>query len=191
MRLSVLRHGETEMQGRFCGRSDPPLTEAGWEAMRHRCHERHWDRLVSSPLRRCRDFASTMPGDCAFETGLREIDFGAWEGRSSKDIWEENENALSRFWQDPDCFPPPNGERWNDLAKRVARAMDGVLSRGGTSVLLITHAGVMRAMLELYIGIPLAAAWNIALPPTAMLEFDFFRDEDTGDWRAALTGLCG
>ena len=191
MKLSVLRHGETEMQGRFCGRSDPPLMERGWTAMRERCGGRRWDRVVSSPLRRCADFASFFAQDCALETGLSELDFGRWEGRSSKDLWKESESALSLFWQDPDRFPPPEGERWSDFTARVDGAIRGVLFGGAASALLITHAGVMRAMLELYVGIPLAAAWNIALPPASMLEFEFFRDETFGVWRAGLTGLSG
>lgn len=193
MRLSVLRHGETPLSGRFCGRLDPELTPEGRKEMQARCAGRQWDIVVSSPARRCADFAWEHAADCRIDEGFHELDFGDWDGKETAELWQAEPEALQRFWDDPDGAPPPRGERWSEMRARVHSSMMVLIDHAATedarSLLLVTHAGVMRALLELYLSIPLAAAWNIALPPAAMMELEMFRDENERACRAMLRGL--
>jgi alpha-ribazole phosphatase len=195
MRLSVLRHGATPLSGRFCGRLDPELTVKGWEEMRHRCSGRKWDIIISSPARRCAAFAAELAPGHIIDDGFAELDFGVWDGRSSEELWEENPEALKRFWEDPDASPPPGGERWSAMMRRVEEAVTRFVitasARRAENLLLVTHAGVMRVLLERYVSVPLAATWNISLPTGAMLEFDLFEDDELAGQRAVLRSLQG
>ena len=58
----LVRHGESEanVARRFAGRTDSPMTERGREqakAVAEALAKIHFDRIVSSPLSRCRDTA--------------------------------------------------------------------------------------------------------------------------------------
>lgn len=84
-RIDLLRHGETAGGSRYRGSIDDALTPLGWAAMRAALGEEcGWNRIVSSPLRRCADFARDLarrhglPLD--IDARLREIHFGDWEG---------------------------------------------------------------------------------------------------------------
>lgn len=73
-----------------------------------------WDLLVSSPLQRCRAFAEELAQrqgiELELENDLRELHFGAWEGRSAASLMDGHSEALGRFWADPYAFTPPGGE---------------------------------------------------------------------------------
>jgi len=62
--VDFLRHGEPEGGDILRGRIDPVLTEAGWRHMRaalgvapDATTSRGWQRVINSPLLRCRHFA--------------------------------------------------------------------------------------------------------------------------------------
>lgn len=191
MKLTLLRHGHTPLIGRFCGKSDPDLTPEGILEVRARCEGRAWDFVASSPARRCQSFAREISVDVFIDDGFWEMDFGAWDGRSTEEIWKEEADALKAFWRDPDAAPPPGGESWGAFASRVAAACERLHeeARDAGDVLLVTHAGVMRAVLERYIGVPLASSWNISLPPASVLELDVSADRESGALRGMLAGL--
>ena len=86
----MLRHGEPVGGKRFRGSTDDPLSEMGWQQMRTSLEgESHWDVIVSSPLRRCAEFATEVADKHELSTeimqGLAEIEFGAWEGMTPGD----------------------------------------------------------------------------------------------------------
>ena len=60
--IDLLRHGEPEGGVRYRGDGvDDPLSERGWEQMWAAVGEfADWTHMVSSPLRRCRNFAEAM-----------------------------------------------------------------------------------------------------------------------------------
>ncbi|WP_029404832.1 alpha-ribazole phosphatase family protein [Stutzerimonas stutzeri] len=160
VRLELLRHGETESGGGFCGRLDDALTPTGWQQLRAAVvGAGPWERIISSPLRRCADFAVELAGqrslELEFEPDLRELDFGDWEGRTAADLMIDQSEALARFWIDPYSFTPPNAEPVADFAARVLAAIERLTDRyTGECVLLITHAGVMRLLLAQARGLP-------------------------------------
>lgn len=149
--VDLLRHGETEGRLRFCGSTDHPLTEQGWQQMwRATTSEAApWQHIVTSPLRRCATFAEalgqshTIP--VAHDTRLQEIHFGAWENQSAASLMETQADALTRFWQNPVDFSPPQSEYLLDFQTRVLAAWHEITARfTGQHILLITHGGVIR-----------------------------------------------
>ena len=160
MILDLLRHGETERGGGFRGRIDDALTAHGWAQMRAAVGEaRPWQGVVSSPLQRCAAFAGELAGrhglPLQLEDGLRELDFGAWEGRSAAELWDTDADALGRFWTDPYAFTPPDGESLIAFETRILAALGRLHAQhAGRHLLLVTHGGVMRLLLARARGLP-------------------------------------
>ncbi|MEQ9517962.1 MAG: histidine phosphatase family protein [Parvibaculum sp.] len=198
--IDVLRHGETVLSGRFCGSSDPDLTECGWAQMRGQVGAGTWAQIVTSPLKRCAEFAQTLAPAAMIDPRFQEMHFGAWEARETQEIWVENPAALEAFWQDPDAHPAPNGERWGDFQARVGEAFSSLTETPNAShagaqaegpFLLITHAGVMRALLVSELNMTLAAAWKISLPLGAMMRLCVHLDSETQQRHTQLLSLKG
>lgn len=151
--LDLLRHGETELGGGFRGSLDDALTATGWAQMRAAVAAAGpWDALVSSPLQRCAAFARELAArqglPLQLEADLRELHFGAWEGRSAAELMQTDSAALGRFWADPYAFTPPDGEPMAQFEARVLAAVERMQrEHGGRRVLLISHGGVLRLLL--------------------------------------------
>jgi broad specificity phosphatase PhoE len=84
--LGFLRHGEVAGPAHvYRGRSDAPLTPRGREQMHAALAAMPaWGAVVSSPARRCLDFARAVAAErgiaCRVDADWHELDFGAWEG---------------------------------------------------------------------------------------------------------------
>lgn len=152
MTLDLLRHGETELGGGFRGSLDDQLTPTGWQQMRQAtASPEHWDAIVSSPLRRCADFAFELAEQCqlplVLQDGLRELHFGDWEGRHASELMQEHAEDLGRFWAAPYEFTPPGGEPMLAFEERVLNTVNELYQhRAGEHLLLVTHGGVMRLL---------------------------------------------
>ena len=150
--LDLLRHGETELGGGFRGSLDDQLTAIGWEQMRQATMEpARWDAIISSPLRRCVDFARELAQQLGLplvlQPDLRELHFGDWEGRHARELMAECADDLGRFWSEPYAFTPPGGEPMALFEKRVLSSVSELYQqRAGGHVLLVTHGGVMRLL---------------------------------------------
>lgn len=151
--IDLLRHGETEAGARYIGSSDVRLTPLGWRQMAAALAEREaWDILVSSPLRRCADFAGSYAARHALhlriEDDFREMHFGVWEGCSAAELMVTDAEALQRFWSDPTVHTPPHAEPWSIFQARVLTAWEALLAcHAHRRVLLIAHGGVIRTLL--------------------------------------------
>ena len=152
-RFDLIRHGETEGGSRYRGSINDALTPLGWAAMRTALGEESaWDHIVSSPLYRCADFARNLVErhglPLVLDARLREIYFGAWEGKTATELLALDADAVTRFWNDPVHYPPPGGEDVRDLQARVLRAWeDMLLHYRGARLLVITHGGPLRIIL--------------------------------------------
>ncbi len=190
--ITILRHGETPLTGLFCGSSDPDLTETGWQELVDRTQGQTWDRVVTSPLKRCHAFAKSLDLPLSMDARFREMDFGAWEGKSTEEVWKHDQNALTAFWDDPTANPAPDGEPWAVMCARTSEAFEDIaLSAQGERLLLITHAGVMRSLLVTQLGLPFASAWKVALPTASVLEMTAYHDPDQETVEVQLTALKG
>lgn len=152
--IDLLRHGETVGGVCFRGSTDDPLTEGGWTQMRDAAEKEgpYWDRIISSPLKRCADFACELGQQHSMPVSLderfQEMHFGAWEGRSAAELMATDADALTHFWNDPLRYTPPQAEPLADFEARILSAWRDVVSRYvGEKILLVTHGGVIRILL--------------------------------------------
>ncbi|AYC33688.1 histidine phosphatase family protein [Pseudomonas cavernae] len=158
--FDLLRHGETELGSVFRGSLDDLLTASGWAQMRTAvANAGPWDAIVSSPLQRCAAFATELAQQhgvpLLLEADLRELHFGAWEGRSAASLMEDQADALGRFWAEPYACTPPQGEPMVQFAARVFAAIERLAAQfAGRRVLLVSHGGVIRLLLARARGLP-------------------------------------
>jgi broad specificity phosphatase PhoE len=160
--LLLVRHGETvgNSSVRFHGRGDVELSEHGRAQLRDvrdALGGQWFDLVVSSPLRRSWEGARILSGGAPVrvEDGLREIDFGRWEGLTAEEI-EASDPTLYREWQEgAPGFVFPGGEPRKDFEERVHRALDRLQASGARSALMVLHKGPIRAIGARLLGEPL------------------------------------
>ncbi|NMH64927.1 histidine phosphatase family protein [Shewanella salipaludis] len=152
--------------------------------------------LYSSPLRRCADFAAELAADGWRPRelpGLRELDFGDWDGQSWEQLYLTQAEALDAYWQDPWAAAPPGGESMAAFEARVDAAFASVLAAlrrassaagespaGPETALLLTHGGVMRHLLARVLGVAPSAGFyhSLALPYAALVRLEVFWGHD-------------
>ncbi len=169
--VDLIRHGEPEGGPMFRGSQDDPLSELGWQQMRATVGtEDRWDAVVTSPMLRCVNFAQTYADQHHLplytDNRLRELNFGQWEGKTAATIMANEREALSRFWSDPEQFPPPGGEPIPDFYRRVQQAWQHWTTElDGQRLLIVCHGGVVRMILAEILGVPMSRAFSaIAVP---------------------------
>jgi probable phosphoglycerate mutase len=142
--LWLVRHGETPASrgGTLAGWSDVPLTERGEDeafALRPVLAGERFDGVWSSDLRRAVTTARLAWGEPRLDRRLREMSFGALEGRLWETLDPRAKESLARF----EGFAAPGGETFEALRSRVLSFLDG-LPPGRH--LVFTHGGVVRLL---------------------------------------------
>jgi alpha-ribazole phosphatase/probable phosphoglycerate mutase len=184
--LDLMRHGEPVGGRRYRGQVDDPLSEKGWAQMRAAVGDAApWDRVVASPLARCRAFAETLAGShglpLALDARLMEVGFGAWEGKTAAEIEADAPGTLARFKADPVHARPAGAEPLADFHARVAAALDDLLEQHtGEHVLLVGHAGVIRMAFAWALHVPLENAYRVEVASASLTRLRF------DDGRASL-----
>jgi alpha-ribazole phosphatase len=112
-------------------------------------------RVWSSPWRRTRGPAELLAAKSSVplsvDARLSELSFGGWEGRAYAAL--ENDPAFRAWMQNWRTHAPPGGERLDELLRRVSDWHAEARARGETAV-VITHAGVIRALRSEARGVP-------------------------------------
>ena len=153
MQVFLIRHPRPQIEPGVCyGRLDVDCEDPQPVAARLRLPPD--TTIISSPLCRARRLAEALGPQVRTDARLSEIDFGEWEGRRWDDI---ERKAIDDWAADVLNFTPPGGESVADLQRRVidfASDLAGAFS--GPHVALITHAGVIRALLGHWRQLPVA-----------------------------------
>lgn len=184
--IDMLRHGEPVGGRRYRGQIDDPLSEKGWAQMRAATAQRPvWSAIVSSPLSRCRAFAEELAGQTglplSFDERMKEVGFGAWEGKTAEEIKAIDPEALFNFKRDPVANRPEGAEALDDFYRRVSSAYDDLLAaHAGGHVLVVAHAGVMRMALCRVLGMEPAQGYRIQVGSAGLARL---RVEDKGGLR--------
>jgi alpha-ribazole phosphatase len=195
--IDMLRHGACEGGDIYRGRIDVALSAAGRQQMEAAiAGASHWQRIVTSPLQRCREFAErcaerfTLPLQVIPQ--LQEISFGEWEGRLQPDVWDENPRLVNQYYENPETVTPPGGESVVDAMQRVVTAWDALLKQhSGEHLLLVCHGGVIRLLLSHLLAAPLANSWRWHIPYASLSRVTVYHHA-SGDFPVlmALNSAC-
>ncbi|KII00321.1 acid phosphatase [Streptomonospora alba] len=184
-RLVLLRHGETPLsvERRFAGTGDVELTETG--RSQARAAARHLagsgvDVVVCSPLRRARDTAEPIAARLSVpvevDEGLRETDFGSWEGMTFGEVQRSRPQELQRWLSDTEAAPE-GGESFAAVARRVAETRDKLLARhAGRTVLVVSHVTPIKVLLQQALLAPPEALFRMHLDVGCLSRIDCFTD---------------
>ncbi len=174
MLIDLLRHGETEGGACLRGSRDDALSALGWEQMRAAVGSfRSWSRIVSSPLRRCAEFAGVLARlhdlPLAIDDRLREMNFGEWEGLDAGQLCAADSGVPPQFWSDPAAYPPPGGEPFESFQRRVLESWASLCACvADNHILLIAHGGPIRAILGRVLDLAPRMHSRLELPHAAL-----------------------
>lgn len=150
-KVVIVRHGETEWSkaGKHTGRTDVPLTEEGKKgakALGARLAEFHFAAVLSSPLSRAKDTCGLAGFKPELVDDLLEWDYGDYEGITTHEI-RKKVPGWTVF-----ASGCPNGETSVDVAKRVERVIDRILSSEG-DMAIFAHGHVLRVFAARWLGL--------------------------------------
>lgn len=189
--IDLIRHGEPVGGNRYRGHGvDDPLSERGWEQMWNAVGDRHpWERIVTSPLQRCRAFAEALGerSGIPFEVDerFREVGFGSWEGRTAAEIEAADPKGYRAFYENPVAHRPEGAEPLHDFVERISTAYEDTrLVHAGRHILIVAHAGVIRAVTTAILEAPVSAIYRQRVDNAGMV-----RVRHSADGRVVVEGI--
>ena len=181
----LVRHGESQanLEGRFAGHWDIPLTERG--KLQARCTGEFLaknytvDSIYSSDLCRAMQTAQPVAERLELEIqklpALREIDAGAWEGQLFTHLQETYSDDYSLWRQDIGNSRCTEGESVEALSRRIYEALQQIaFENPDKTVMIATHATPIRAMQWRLGGQPLGYMKQIPWATNASVTEVFF-----------------
>ncbi|MEU6237014.1 bifunctional RNase H/acid phosphatase [Kitasatospora sp. NPDC047058] len=185
----LLRHGETHLtpEKRFSGSggSDPELSEKGrWQAGRAAealAARGSVQAVVASPMRRTRETAEIVAArlglEVRYEDGLREVDFGDWEGLTFAEVQERYPDDLTAWLGSPRAKPTGSAESFTTLTHRAGVARDKILARyPGKTVLVVSHVSPIKTLVRLALGAPPDSLYRMELSAASLCAVQYYAD---------------
>lgn len=183
--LYLLRHGQTTFSrdNVFCGSGlDPELTPDGIEMARQfAIAHAHipWGAVYCSPLRRTMMTASHLceAAGAALQVReeLKEIAYGAWEGKSVAEVDRTYHDDHIRWLADPAWYPPTGGEPAVEIERRGLQVIGEItrtFSEG--NVLAVSHKATIRIILCGLLGIDVGRfRYRLACPVASVSIVEF------------------
>jgi broad specificity phosphatase PhoE len=103
---------------------------------------------------RCRETLQPLSGiQSEIDSDLREVDFGSWEAKTFDQIQISDPEAVNQWAAFDPAFSFPGGEKLDDFLVRMQRVASALISCPEDTILAVTHAGVIRALLCHFLGL--------------------------------------
>lgn len=176
--ILLVRHAHTGMAGRFCGESDPPLSEQGREQSAMLAEElatRPLKHIFSSDLQRSQQTAGCIASTRGLELKsmptLREMRFGAWEGLTWDEVSQRDAAFAARWMADYPWLPAPGGEEFSGFRERVRQALAEIAAQTeGECAAVVTHGGVIRTFVVDILKLSERELASVACPYASFVE---------------------
>jgi broad specificity phosphatase PhoE len=168
-RLLLVRHGATDAVRRVAFPCDEHLDDRGRaeaEALREWLADAD-DAFTSSAMRAV-ETAAALDLPAVVEPALDECDFGSWRGRTLRELYEEDPEAVAQWMNQPDRAPH-GGESLAELVERVGAWLEQQTQRDGTAA-AVTHGEVIKSAVVHALRAPLDAFWRVDVAPLAITE---------------------
>ncbi len=159
--LVLIRHGQSQwnLENRFTGWIDVPLTDAGREEARRGARLiRHlrFDRAFTSKLQRAQEtlrlaLETIGQPDVPIEAdaALNERHYGALQGLNKAETAKQFGDEQVKLWRRSYDIAPPEGESLKDTAARALpyfRSKIVPLVRQGQTILVVAHGNSLRSI---------------------------------------------
>jgi len=175
--LWLIRHAPVVGPRGVIHGSDAPADVSDHAALlRQRLLLPHPHAAISSPARRARETAQALGLAADTDAAFDEQHFGRWTGRTHDDIRGGSEAAYDEFWRAPARNRPPGGESFID---QIARVEQGIAALPAGDVIVVAHAGTIRAALAIALELSPDNALSFVIDPLSLTRLDRL---DTG-WR--------
>lgn len=181
MRIDLLRHGEC-LDGFVWlrGRTDSELSEKGWAQMTQQVANltfaQNYQMVISSPAKRCAEFTkqaclnSLLPSNNPkIEQAWQECDFGLFDGLTFEQVKANYPVELGAYLQDPFNYTIPQAEGFKVFQARIQQAWVALIESAHVlnnvssddSILVISHGGPIRLVLQQVLGLSDNSLFNI------------------------------
>lgn len=163
-KIYLIRHGRTipfEGGRRCIGITDVPLAELG-RAQAKKLQEYFAEqvkgemKIYSSPLFRCKDTAyiiSNGRNEVIIQENLHEMRVGDWENLEFQEIKSRYPKEYEERGKSIGYYITPNGESFHEAGLRFGKCLEEIRRETTETILVVTHAGVIRGYLCELLGI--------------------------------------
>lgn len=192
VRLFLVRHGVTDwnLEGRYTSTTDIELHDSARRALEPTARllaPSGVRRVLTSPMKRAvatveilRELgAVNVPHEVV--NGLRELDFGQFEGRSGSEMRRGRlADAYAQWMRVHDGFSaPPGGEGLASASARARRVLDRVAA-SGENTLAVSHGYLLRILVVTAVRhLPVSAIRSMPLANGSVTELRL----GDGEWR--------
>ncbi len=164
MEIYLIRHTKVNIAKDICyGQSDVSLAEtfeAEFQFIQTKINDPENFICYTSPLTRCKTFACKLsPKKVIVEPRLMELNFGDWELKSWDSIGKQ---AFDSWHSDFVNNTVPGGESYLQLSNRVISFVKEI-TENKENTILVTHGGVIRALLSYFSGLPLENSFRFRI----------------------------
>lgn len=181
-KLFLVRHGETELNARkcYCGSTDVGLCEAGVrqaEMLADKLAGEEIKNIFTSPLSRSLQTAEIISSRHELEPriaeGLREIDFGDWEGLTFEEVNSKWPDEVDRWFKCPDDFVFPGGESVQSFHQRVINSFAEIVSHP-EPIAIVAHGGTLKVAICYLCGWGMGSIHSFSLSNAGLSIIDCF-----------------
>lgn len=169
-KIILARHGETEWNVAeiFRGRINIELNETGIkqaEFLAEYLSTVKIETICSSPLKRALKTAEIVASrhtlDVQITPGLVDLDFGKWQGLTTKEVKERYNQLYTKWIDSPHQVKIPAGESLRDVTKRAFSVVEQVIARYEGTVILVSHRVVNKVLICALLGLDDSHFWQI------------------------------
>jgi len=177
-RIIFARHGSTDSnaRGALCGAADEKLNIIGYnqaQKLREILQKAKLYRAFASPLQRCLKTAEIISEphnlDICIDDRLKERDFGLWDNLTIEEIKRKYPVEYSKWVNGPYEYKIDGAESVAEFEKRVSDfgqfLYDTAVNEcpGEQCILVVSHAGVIRILISLLLGLGVENGWRFAV----------------------------
>jgi probable phosphomutase (TIGR03848 family) len=141
------------------------------KALAGRLADRSIAAVYTSPLERAVETAQIIATPHNLEVQIREgvgeVRYGAWTGQSLKDLAKEDTWRVVQFFPSGARFP--DGEGIREMQARAVAELDSIVAaHPSETVLVVSHADVIKAALAHYAGLHLDLFQRLVVSPASL-----------------------
>ena len=177
-KLILIRHGQTEMnaQNLYFGKLNPPLNDLGIEQasmVKEKLSNIVYDCIYSSPLERARETAEIcnyLNKEIIYDNRLEEINFGAFEGLTFKEISKKFPNEVKEMERNWKTFNYITGESPKEMFERAVSFLETLDYTKDN--LVISHWGIINCIISYFVSGTLDSYWKFKVDNCSVVIFE-------------------